>query len=129
MAHEPPRKVSRSLRWWKTTSRLATDGASAGGCGRAYFRCAVPTTSDREQRVPSESLLTRDRAVRAATERLCEPLAPEDYHLQPVPEASPAKWHLAHTSWFFETFLLGPHAPGYRPFHPAFAYLFNSYYE
>lgn len=89
----------------------------------------MPTTSNRERPALSESLLPRYRAVRAATERLCEPLEPEDYQLQPAPEASPAKWHLAHTSWFFETFLLGPHAPGYESFHPAFAYLFNSYYE
>ncbi|HET6574672.1 MAG TPA: ergothioneine biosynthesis protein EgtB [Fimbriiglobus sp.] len=89
----------------------------------------MPTASDRERPASTDSLAARYRAVRAATERLCEPLEPEDYQLQPAPDASPAKWHLAHTSWFFETFLLGPHAPGYRPFHPAFAYLFNSYYE
>src|SRR6185437_10902932 len=69
------------------------------------------------------------RAVRRQTEALCEPLVAEDYVVQSMPDASPTKWHLAHTSWFFETFLLQPHAPGYRPFDPAFAYLFNSYYE
>jgi ergothioneine biosynthesis protein EgtB len=89
----------------------------------------MPTTSDREHPALADSLLLRYRAVRAATERLCEPLEPEDYQLQPAPEASPAKWHLAHTSWFFETFLLGSHVPGYQPFHPAFTHLFNSYYE
>jgi ergothioneine biosynthesis protein EgtB len=68
-------------------------------------------------------------AVRTQTEMLCEPLIPEDYVLQSMPDASPVKWHLAHTSWFFETFLLSPHQPGYRPFHPQYAYLFNSYYE
>jgi ergothioneine biosynthesis protein EgtB len=89
----------------------------------------MPTTFGREHPALAESLAARYAAVRAATERLCEPLEAEAYQLQPAPEASPAKWHLAHTSWFFETFLLGPHAPGYEPFHPAFAYLFNSYYE
>jgi ergothioneine biosynthesis protein EgtB len=68
-------------------------------------------------------------AVRRASEALCRPLAIEDYGLQTMPEASPPKWHLAHTSWFFETFLLTPYLPGYRPFHPQFEYLFNSYYE
>src|SRR5271163_3978169 len=69
------------------------------------------------------------RTVRRCTEALCEPLASEDYVVQSMPDASPVKWHLAHTTWFFETFLLLPHLPGYRPFHPHFATLFNSYYN
>ncbi len=77
----------------------------------------------------SESLLGRYQAVRAASEVFCQPLAVEDYGLQSMPEASPIKWHLAHTTWFFETFLLTPHLPGYRPFHPRFNFLFNSYYN
>ena len=52
-----------------------------------------------------------------------------DANLQPFPDASPAKWHLAHTTWFFETFVLRDHVPGYRPFDERFHYLFNSYYE
>jgi len=56
-------------------------------------------------------------------------LTPEDQAIQSMPDVSPTKWHLAHTSWFFETFILGPLDPGYRVFDPAFAYLFNSYYE
>jgi len=71
----------------------------------------------------------RYAAVRALTVALCRDLGPEDMVLQSMPDASPAKWHLAHTSWFFETFLLAAHQPGYRPFHPDFGYLFNSYYE
>jgi ergothioneine biosynthesis protein EgtB len=69
------------------------------------------------------------RDVRRATEALCEPLAIEDYGLQSMPDASPAKWHLAHTTWFFETFVLAPHRPSYQPFHPQFRFLFNSYYH
>jgi ergothioneine biosynthesis protein EgtB len=60
---------------------------------------------------------------------LCEPLTPEDMMVQSCPEASPAKWHLAHTSWFFESFILAEYAPGYRVFNPDFAWLFNSYYQ
>ena len=69
------------------------------------------------------------RAVRGFSESLCEGLDPEDCVAQSMPDASPTKWHLAHTTWFFETFVLGPHADGYAPFHPTFAYLFNSYYN
>jgi ergothioneine biosynthesis protein EgtB len=72
--------------------------------------------------------LDRYHAIRTQTERLCAPLVPEDYVVQSMPDVSPTKWHLAHTSWFFETFLLGPHATGYQAFNPHFAYLFNSYY-
>lgn len=67
-------------------------------------------------------------AVRQHTESLCRPLATEDYVVQSMPDVSPTKWHLAHTTWFFETFVLSPHAAGYRPFDSHFAYLFNSYY-
>jgi ergothioneine biosynthesis protein EgtB len=67
-------------------------------------------------------------AVRAETERRAAPLSAEDQVVQSMPDASPTKWHRAHTTWFFEEFLLKAHAPGYRPFDPRFAYLFNSYY-
>lgn len=68
-------------------------------------------------------------SVRQQTEALCEPLSPEDMMVQSCPEASPAKWHLAHTTWFFETFLLSEFLPDYQPFHPDFHWLFNSYYN
>lgn len=67
--------------------------------------------------------------VRRRTEALCAPLATEDFVLQSMPDASPARWHLAHTTWFFETFLLVPHLPGYTPHEPGYEYLFNSYYN
>ncbi len=73
--------------------------------------------------------VARFLAVRRQTERLAAPLSAEDQTVQSMPDASPTKWHLAHTTWFFETFVLGPHAPGYRAFDPAYEYLFNSYYE
>ncbi|HEX3597480.1 MAG TPA: ergothioneine biosynthesis protein EgtB [Polyangiaceae bacterium] len=75
------------------------------------------------------SLLTKYRETRALTERLCEPLATEDYVVQSMPDASPAKWHLGHTAWFFETFVLAPHEESFRPYDDGFAYLHNSYYE
>jgi ergothioneine biosynthesis protein EgtB len=71
----------------------------------------------------------RYQLVRRQTEALCEPLSTEDYVVQSMPEVSPTKWHLAHTSWFFETFLLKPYKRGYREFDPNFSYLFNSYYN
>jgi ergothioneine biosynthesis protein EgtB len=67
-------------------------------------------------------------AVRAETERRAAPLSAEDQVVQSMPDASPAKWHRAHTTWFFEEFLLKPHAPSYKVFDKRFAYLFNSYY-
>src|SRR5688500_1626004 len=67
--------------------------------------------------------------VRARTAMLAAPLSPEDQQLQSMPEASPTKWHLAHTTWFFETFVLAPFATGYAPYDPRFGLLFNSYYE
>ncbi len=79
--------------------------------------------------------LTREQAiqqyqnVRQLSEQLCEPLEIEDYVLQTTPEASPTKWHLAHVSWFFETFILSEFKPQYQVFHPRYRYLFNSYYE
>ena len=92
-----------------------------------------PTGAQRQ----SDAMARRDRAsfadhyrrVRAATEALTVGLTPEDAQIQSMPDASPVKWHLAHTAWFFETFLLQPFAEGYRPFDPVFGYLFNSYYE
>jgi len=75
------------------------------------------------------ALAERFAAVRARTLALTESLSPEDQCVQSMPDASPTKWHLAHTSWFFETVVLGPHAPDYEPFEPRWNELFNSYYE
>jgi len=76
-----------------------------------------------------EPVAARYAEVRAATLALAAPLTPEDQCVQSMPDASPTKWHLAHTSWFFEAVVLGPQATGHEPFDPAFARLFNSYYE
>src|SRR5258708_25059812 len=77
----------------------------------------------------SATCLEKYRRVRQQTEELCQSLAIDDYQLQSMPDCSPPKWHLAHTAWFFETFVLAPHSPHFRPFHPLYCYLFNSYYD
>jgi ergothioneine biosynthesis protein EgtB len=77
----------------------------------------------------SKSVLKQFQEVRSATEAICRPLAVEDYPVQPCEFVSPPKWHLAHSSWFFEQFVLLPYAPGYTVFDKDFAYLFNSYYN
>jgi ergothioneine biosynthesis protein EgtB len=74
------------------------------------------------------AMLDRFRAVRAATLHLAAPLSAEDCQMQSMPDASPTKWHLAHTTWFFETFLLLPHLSDYEALNPAYTKLFNSYY-
>jgi len=73
-------------------------------------------------------LLSYFRATRSHTDYLCEPLETEDFVVQPVVDVSPLKWHLGHTTWFFETFVLKPNVSGYTVFHPKYPYLFNSYY-
>jgi ergothioneine biosynthesis protein EgtB len=77
----------------------------------------------------AQDIIDRYRAVRRLTEALTRPLQAEDMVIQSMPDVSPPKWHLAHTAWFFETFILAPQRPDYRPFHPRFGYLFNSYYN
>ncbi len=76
-----------------------------------------------------DTVLSQFRTVRAQTEVLCEPLVIEDQVIQSMPDASPTKWHLAHSTWFFETLILTPHLKGYRTPDERYAYLFNSYYN
>lgn len=76
-----------------------------------------------------EQLLDRFTSVRKLSLEICEPLQPEDFVVQPVVDVSPPKWHLAHTTWFFETFLLKKDIPDYRLFDDDYPFLFNSYYE
>lgn len=85
----------------------------------------------KRKEVPASSSDPKHRyqEVRKLSEHLCETLETEDYVIQSMPEASPTKWHLAHTSWFFETFLLQPNISDYRSAHPQYNYLFNSYYN
>ncbi len=85
----------------------------------------MPTTIHAPTRAAVDELMV----TRKLTETLARPLSPEDQVIQPEADVSPTKWHRAHTTWFFETFVLGPHLPGYQVVHPAYDYLFNSYYE
>jgi ergothioneine biosynthesis protein EgtB len=78
---------------------------------------------------PRDSRAEGYLAVRRATRAFAEPLSAEDCAIQSMPDASPVKWHLAHTTWFFEAFVLASHRPGYRVFDPSYGYLFNSYYN
>ena len=78
---------------------------------------------------PDRPLADQLAATRALTLALAAPLSDADATIQPHPDASPAKWHLAHTTWFFETFVLRDHVPGYRLHDERWAYLFNSYYN
>ncbi|MFN3943606.1 MAG: ergothioneine biosynthesis protein EgtB [Allosphingosinicella sp.] len=78
---------------------------------------------------PAATLEARFAKTRALSRAIAAPLSDADATLQPMPDASPAKWHLAHTTWFFETFVLRDHVPGHRPYDPRWAYLFNSYYD
>jgi ergothioneine biosynthesis protein EgtB len=81
------------------------------------------------ERLASSGLRANYQEVRTTTLQLTEPFSPEDQMVQSMPDCSPAKWHLAHTTWFFETFILREHLPGYQPFDPGFKQLFNSYYK
>src|SRR6478752_4171860 len=83
-------------------------------------------SSDDDERA---ELRAHYRSVRNLTEALAAPLRPEDQVIQSMADVSPTKWHRAHTTWFFETFLLEPRLTGYADFDPDFGYLFNSYYE
>ena len=77
----------------------------------------------------TDSLLDFFLETRKHTETLCEPLEIEDYVVQPVVDVSPPKWHLGHTTWFFEEFILKPYIPNYQLFDDDFSFVFNSYYE
>ncbi|EDN67754.1 protein of unknown function duf323 [Beggiatoa sp. PS] len=88
-----------------------------------------PSRSNTMADLSRQEALERFRAVRQDSEQLCQPLEKEDYVIQTAPEASPPKWHLAHVSWFYETFILTVYDQNYQEFHPRFRFLFNSYYE
>jgi ergothioneine biosynthesis protein EgtB len=96
--------------------------------GPAHPERSSRSSPARPRQHDAGALRRRFQEVRATTERLTEPLSAEDAAVQSMPDASPAKWHLGHTSWFFETFVLSA-LPGYQPHSKDYAYIFNSYYD
>src|SRR3954466_9604929 len=88
-----------------------------------------PASKAARQTLTQSDITSQYLTVRRMTEELVADISPEDAMLQSMPEASPVKWHLAHATWFFETFLLTPHLRGYKTINPAFRELFNSYYN
>ncbi|MCA0891845.1 ergothioneine biosynthesis protein EgtB [Microbulbifer agarilyticus] len=104
----------------------AVNEDTAGNQSTLYWCSDEPHPLSLNER---NALLIKYQSVRQQTERIVEPLSAEDLQIQSMPDASPGKWHLAHTSWFFETFILQPHCPDYDSFDPDFHHLFNSYYN
>ncbi len=110
--------------------------SAANGCVECCVSSSAaappPCTNEAPERLADpavDALRARYRSVRAATQRLAAPLSPEDCVAQSMPDASPVKWHLAHTTWFFETFVLETGDPDFEPFDARFRVLFNSYYN
>src|SRR5450432_3873770 len=137
------RRLRSRRRHWKNRRRSAArphrfEGAGGRRCiaqrtpaGVHRMNDRMPLQQARRDALPTQAaaqMPSQYRTVRTATERLAAPLSAEDCVIQSMPDASPVKWHLAHTSWFFETVILSK-LPGYKPFDSRFAFLFNSYYE
>ena len=95
----------------------------------ARYTPEKPTTKTTTPSLSRQSLVERYQSIRSFSEQLCVPLVTEDYVIQSMPDVSPTKWHLAHVTWFWETFLLTAAKADYRSPHPQYAYLFNSYYN
>ena len=102
--------------------------ASSKSAALRVVRDAPGTSSARLPVDDREAWAALFGIVRNETERRAAPLSPEDQVVQSMPDASPIKWHRAHTTWFFEQFVLGPHLPGYEVYDQRFPFLFNSYY-
>jgi DinB superfamily len=122
------RAVGRAFAVYGLPMKLE-DGSS--GSGQAPLRherglWPGPFSPDDDGSNARDAWLRAFRTVRAETERRAAPLSPEDQVVQSMPDASPIKWHRAHTTWFFEQFVLTPHLPLYRAYDSRFAFLFNS---
>lgn len=127
-AHRPLARPGGGPAGWRQRGRLAARVDWAGWSGDALADIRLDYPGDVRDPLRAQ-LANRYRAVRGLSEHLAAPLSAEDQCLQGMPDASPTKWHLAHTTWFFETVVLSALVPGYRPVDERYAYLFNSYYE
>lgn len=87
------------------------------------------TTLEQNETMDRRTLIERFATVRRFTEKLCQPLATEDFVVQPIEDVSPPKWHLGHTTWFFEQVILQQFVPDYARYHEQFFFIFNSYYQ
>lgn len=87
------------------------------------------TLNSKKKISKNPELVKKYNDIRAYTVRMCENLEIEDFVLQPITDASPPRWHLGHTSWFFETFILTPNIKGFSVYHPLYSFFFNSYYN
>src|ERR1700757_1019560 len=121
-----PRKGS--LNFWR---RPVLGRYPAGRTIRVHFWCVMLKLSDQLPRPAAADISISEffNTVRAHSVALAAPLSAEDCAAQSMPDASPVKWHLAHTTWFFETFILEQFETGFKPFNPVFRMLFNSYYN
>jgi ergothioneine biosynthesis protein EgtB len=117
------------LNFLKLKSFFVTPDCGPNAMKGSNMHKAVANASSKAIPVKLANLAARYQTIRATTEQLAAPLSAEDCALQSMPDASPTKWHLAHTSWFFETFLLEKYLDDYSSFHPQFKVLFNSYYN
>ena len=130
-----PSRVREGSRICRAASAVGLGGVgtSADSLWNSRAKCAfllaMGTGAATLDKPAPVALAGHYRAVRQRSVALAAPLSDADATIQSMPDASPAKWHLAHTTWFFETFVLRDHAPGHAPFDPAYGYLFNSYYE
>jgi hypothetical protein len=112
------------------TDAMRGDGLKSVKKNRRHMPAFASSASDNPAAAPSRTFVQDQYAqVRGHSLALASSLSAEDQCVQSMPDASPTKWHLAHTSWFFEAVVLGPHAPAYQPFDQRFFHLFNSYYE
>ena len=123
LGQDCPGEPARQSNVLSPTETIVTKPASAAATLAAPCPSLFSDSGSLAQNLVEAFLTVRDE-----TERRAAPLTPEDQLIQSMPDASPAKWHRAHTTWFFEQFLLGEHCKGYQPFHPDYAFLFNSYY-
>ena len=122
-------RILGGTRWLRHRLARVNRNRAAILCDRSGWGGEGTVLMETSGRASPLSLCEEYARVRALTERLASVLSPEDQTVQSMPDVSPTKWHRAHVTWFFETFILSEYQDGYTPYDPAYAYIFNSYYE